>query len=112
MGRRTNTSGKVFDKIDRLCTWMLAFSSNVPRKYYKTLWEPLRLHLDMAQACAEMAYFEIDVSLETDSDYTTPQGISAQNSASGKPVNLGIDIGSAFINPIYILKLNFLRITG
>lgn len=58
---KKNTSGKVFDKMERLSMWVLAYDPNCPKKYRRSLWEPLRSYLDQAEACAEMAYLETDV---------------------------------------------------
>lgn len=58
MNKKANQSGKVFDKMDRLCLLLLAFDANVPVKYRHSLWEPMRMWADQAQACSEMAYLE------------------------------------------------------
>ena len=58
--KRANQSGKVFDKMDRLCTYLLAYEPNCPCKYRQSLWIPLRQYMDLAQAEAEMAYLETD----------------------------------------------------
>lgn len=58
--KKANQSGKVFDKMDKLCTYLLAYEPNCPNKYRQSLWLPLRHYMDMAQAEAEMAYLEPD----------------------------------------------------
>lgn len=60
MNKKANTCGKVFDKMDGLCVWLLAYMPNCPVKYRKMLWEPLMHYVDQAQACSEMAYLETD----------------------------------------------------
>ena len=60
MGKKASTAGKVFDKMDRLCIWLLAYEPNCPKKYRESLWLPLRRYMDEAQANAEMAYLEFD----------------------------------------------------
>lgn len=58
MNPKASTSGKVYDKMDRLCTYLLAYEPNCPAKYRQSLWLPMRHYIDEAQACAEMAYLE------------------------------------------------------
>lgn len=38
MNPKASTSGKVFDKMDRLCTYLLAYEPNCPAKYRQSLW--------------------------------------------------------------------------
>lgn len=58
--RKAETRGKVFDRMDKLCLYFLAYDSYCPAKYRHNLWTPMRLYIDQAQACAEMAYLEYD----------------------------------------------------
>lgn len=60
MNKKANQTGKVFDKMDKLCTYLLAYDPNCPTKYRHNLWLPMRSYIDQAQACAEMAYLEAD----------------------------------------------------
>lgn len=60
MGNKASTAGKVYDRMDRLCDYLLAFDSSCPMKYRRSLWEPLMHYMNTAQACAEMAYLEPD----------------------------------------------------
>ena len=56
--KKADTCGKVYDRMDKLCIYFLAYDSYCPAKYRHNLWMPMRLYLDQAQACAEMAYLE------------------------------------------------------
>lgn len=64
MNSKANKSGRVYDRLDRLCLLLLAFDANVPVKYRRSLWEPLRMYADQAQAFAEMAYLENDPEIK------------------------------------------------
>lgn len=46
--------------MDSLCLRFLAYDRNCPAKYRKSLWEPMWSWLCQSQACAEMAYLELD----------------------------------------------------
>lgn len=59
--KKKDSSGKVYDKMDRLCVILLAVDNDIPRKYRYPLWNPMRSYIDKAQACAEMAFLEIDI---------------------------------------------------
>lgn len=37
MNPKASTSGKVYDKMDRLCTYLLAYEPNCPAKYRQSL---------------------------------------------------------------------------
>lgn len=60
MEKKASQAGKVYDKMDMLCIFLLAYEPNCPVKYRQSLWMPLRSYMDQAQACAEMAYLEHD----------------------------------------------------
>lgn len=53
MNPKASTSGKVYDKMDRLCTYLLAYEPNCPAKYHQSLWLPMRHYIDEAQAAGK-----------------------------------------------------------
>ena len=60
MQNKRNTTGKVFDRMDKIGDYLIVFDPHIPARHRRCLWEEVKKYQAEAQACAEMAYLEFD----------------------------------------------------
>lgn len=60
MSNKRNTTGLVFDRMDKIGDYLMVFDPHVPVRHRHGIWDMVKRYQAEAQACAEMAYLEID----------------------------------------------------